>query len=65
MTNSSQPPDATKVQPLKPGDEAAPGTPGAGEDVCPVCGGRGKDDAGQTCGECQGTGKVTSGIGGG
>lgn len=50
--------------PLAPGDEAAPGTPGTGEDLCPDCGGSGKQDAGGTCPTCQGTGRVTVGIGG-
>lgn len=53
------PPDA----PMAPGDEAPPGTPGTGENVCPRCGGSGKV-AGTTCPSCQGTGKVTVGIGG-
>ncbi|MDB5947338.1 MAG: hypothetical protein JWQ33_2364 [Ramlibacter sp.] len=50
-------------QPAAPGDEAPPGTPGTGENICPTCGGSGKLAAG-TCPECQGTGKVTVGIGG-
>lgn len=49
--------------PMSPGDEAAPGTPGTGEDICPDCGGTGKR-AGRECPTCQGTGKVTVGIGG-
>ena len=49
---------------LNPGDEAAPGTPGAGENICPVCAGSGKVD-GKDCTECDGTGKVIEGIGGG
>ena len=27
---------------MGPGDEAPPGTPGAGENICPTCGGTGK-----------------------
>ena len=49
--------------PMAPGDEAPPGTPSTGEDVCRACGGSGKLD-GRTCPECEGTGKVTVGIGG-
>jgi hypothetical protein len=49
---------------LAPGDQAAPGTPGTGEDVCPQCGGSGRTDEGRACPECEGTGKVTVGIGG-
>jgi hypothetical protein len=50
---------------LKPGDEAEPGTPGAGEDLCETCGGSGKLADGKTCPECEGTGRVMRGIGGG
>ncbi|HMC17188.1 MAG TPA: hypothetical protein VKI18_16245 [Albitalea sp.] len=49
--------------PMSPGDEAPPGTPGTGEDVCPRCGGSGRLANGP-CPECDGTGKVTRGIGG-
>ena len=49
--------------PMSPGDEARPGTPGTGENVCPSCGGSGRID-GQPCPECDGTGTVTVGIGG-
>jgi DnaJ-class molecular chaperone len=49
---------------IAPGDEAPPGTPGSGENICPVCGGSGRVD-GQPCSNCQGTGRVTEGIGGG
>jgi DnaJ-class molecular chaperone len=47
-----------------PGDDAAPGTPGTGENVCPQCSGSGRVD-GNACQTCQGTGKVVEGIGGG
>jgi hypothetical protein len=50
--------------PLNPGDEAEPGTPGSGEDLCPVCDGSGTKD-GAKCEVCGGTGKVIQGIGGG
>jgi hypothetical protein len=46
-----------------PGDEAAPGTPGTGENLCRKCSGTG-DQGGQPCPECGGTGKVVEGIGG-
>jgi hypothetical protein len=49
--------------PMAPGDEAIPGTPGTGEDICRACGGSGKLNGG-ACPECEGTGKVTVGIGG-
>jgi hypothetical protein len=50
---------------LKPGDEALPGTPGTGEDICPNCGGTGKLTNGSECPTCEGTGRVIEGIGGG
>jgi hypothetical protein len=60
-------PGAQPVSPQsreRPGDEAPPGTPGTGENVCPRCGGRGRLEAGRPCPECEGTGHVTTGIGG-
>lgn len=50
---------------LNQGDEAAPGTPGTGEDVCPACSGTGVTADGKPCPACAGSGKVTEGIGGG
>jgi RecJ-like exonuclease len=50
-------------QTLNPGDEAAPGTPGTGEDVCPLCHGHGRIMRSR-CPNCGGTGKVIRGIGG-
>lgn len=50
-------------QNINPGDDAAPGTPGTGEDICPVCSGSGKEN-GQACRNCGGTGKVIKGVGG-
>lgn len=47
-----------------PGDAAAPGTPGVGENVCPDCRGTGRLDT-APCPTCAGTGKVQDGIGGG
>jgi hypothetical protein len=49
---------------LHPGDEAAPGTPGSGEDICPECLGTGQK-AGQACPHCGGSGRIVEGIGGG
>lgn len=50
---------------LKPGDEAQAGTPGTGEDLCEVCGGSGLRKDGSECPNCEGTGRVVHGIGGG
>jgi DnaJ-class molecular chaperone len=52
----------TATTPLNPGHEAAPGT---GENICGHCKGRGRMENGQPCPMCDGTGKVTEGIGGG
>lgn len=49
---------------MSPGDEAPPGTPGTGEDMCRRCSGSGQLENGQKCDECAGTGWVTVGIGG-
>jgi hypothetical protein len=48
---------------MAPGDEAPPGTEGAGEDVCPVCGGSGRQGD-EACPECAGRGTVIRGVGG-
>ena len=47
-----------------PGDEAAPGVPGTGEDVCRRCGGSGEVE-GEVCPACAGRGTIIEGIGGG
>lgn len=47
-----------------PGDDAAPGTAGTGENVCPECNGSGRIGQ-RSCPTCDGTGKVVEGIGGG
>jgi DnaJ-class molecular chaperone len=46
---------------MAPGDEAPPGTPGTGEDVCPNCGGSGRLD-GEECNNCLGRGRVIKAI---
>ena len=48
---------------MNPGDQAPPGTPGTGENICPKCGGKGSL-RGNNCEYCGGTGKVTEGVGG-
>jgi hypothetical protein len=47
-----------------PRDEAVPGTPGTGENICPACKGGGRIGA-VRCETCGGTGRVIEGIGGG
>lgn len=49
--------------PMNPGDEVPPGTEGAGDNVCPDCGGTGRRD-GDACVNCGGTGVVTQAVGG-
>lgn len=48
----------------EPGDDAAPGTPGTGESICPDCHGTGRLGT-RECATCGGTGKVIKGVGGG
>lgn len=50
---------------MKPGDEAPPGTPGTGENICPECSGKGQLASGGQCPNCGGSGKVITGIAGG
>ncbi len=57
-------PDRPQVGDMNPGDQAPPGTPGTGEDLCPVCGGSGKDEEQRPCINCGGSGKVIEAIGG-
>ncbi len=49
---------------MSPGDEAPPGTPGTGENICPTCGGSATSPDGGECPTCDGTGKVIEAIGG-
>jgi hypothetical protein len=46
-----------------PGDRVPPGTAGAGDNICPVCAGRGMTN-GQACENCGGSGKVIEPVGG-
>jgi DnaJ-class molecular chaperone len=46
---------------MAPSDEAPPGTPGTGEDVCPACGGSGRLH-GRDCDNCLGRGRVIKAI---
>ena len=55
--------DQVDAAQANPGDEAEPGTPGTGENLCRACNGSGKVE-GKACPECGGTGKVVESIGG-
>jgi DnaJ-class molecular chaperone len=52
--------DSPRVE--KPGDEADPGTPQSGENICPTCSGTGQVDN-SLCPQCKGTGTVTTLVG--
>jgi DnaJ-class molecular chaperone len=53
-----------RYEDMTPGDEAPPGEPSSGEDVCEACQGTGRVD-GERCESCGGTGRVVRGVGGG
>ena len=61
--SGDRPQGGAQKEPMAPGDEAPPGTPGTGPKVCPACGGTGRV-AGRTCPTCQGAGEITAGVGG-
>jgi hypothetical protein len=65
MTGRTGEKDGDRREPVaNPGDEAAPGTPGTGEALCPVCAGSGRRGGGERCENCGGTGRIIEGIGG-
>lgn len=45
-------------------DELPAGAPGAGENVCRICNGSGKNANGEQCSYCGGTGKVIESVAG-
>lgn len=55
-------PDPRGAADRNPGDEAAPGTPQAGETTCPECHGTGRAQTGD-CPNCGGTGRVVQIVG--
>jgi DnaJ-class molecular chaperone len=61
---TEQKPSQSQAAPMTPGDQVPPGTPGAGPNVCPTCGGTGRR-AGGDCPTCEGSGMVTEVVGGG
>ena len=56
--------DQPGTMPMNPGDEVPPGTPGAGGNICPECGGTGTRN-GAACRTCGGTGTVIEAVSGG
>jgi acyl carrier protein phosphodiesterase len=63
MTNTPPARPQTPERRLMPGDQAPPGTPGTGENICRDCQGSGRLQ-GRDCPACGGTGRVVEGIGG-
>lgn len=63
MTNTPRDQADSDRTKLNPGDQADPGTPGSGENVCPECKGSGRIGV-AACPMCGGTGKIIEGIGG-
>ncbi|RZM03391.1 MAG: hypothetical protein EOP73_05905 [Variovorax sp.] len=57
------PGSANEFQPVSPGDESPPGTPGTAKGPCPECGGSGRSEKGQRCPACDGIGTVTVNVG--
>jgi DnaJ-class molecular chaperone len=54
---------SASAQRLSPGDEAARGTPGTSEGICPHCHGSGRIGV-SSCPNCGGSGKINKAIGG-
>jgi DnaJ-class molecular chaperone len=61
--NRQTKPASGSAHKLNPGDEAARGTPGTGEDICPQCHGKGRI-GNAVCANCGGRGRIVEGIGG-
>ena len=61
-TNRPKDEGSSGVRPAA-GDDAAPGTAGTGENLCPECNGSGRIGD-RACPNCDGAGKVVEGIGG-
>lgn len=63
MINAPRDPAASDQAKPNPGDQAKPGTPGTGENICRECKGSGRIGI-TSCPNCGGTGKVIEGVGG-
>ena len=64
MTSTPKDQGSSEGTKLNPGDQAEPGTPGTGENLCPDCKGSGRIGT-TSCPNCGGTGKIIEGVGGG
>jgi hypothetical protein len=62
-TPTSPDPKVGAANPRSPGDEAAPGSPQTGEDICPECNGSGKKADQTACPNCGGSGRVVRIVG--
>lgn len=63
MTSTPKDQASSEGTKLNPGDQAEPGTPGTGENLCPECKGSGRIGV-TSCPNCGGTGKIVEGVGG-
>jgi heme-degrading monooxygenase HmoA len=63
VIDGDQPPHATAGATSENPEQVSAGTPGAGENICRRCGGKGQVEGG-ACPDCGGTGKVVTPIGG-
>ena len=63
MNKTTQDQGAADKPKLNPGDQAEPGTPGVGENVCPECKGSGRIGA-APCQPCGGAATIIEGVGG-
>jgi hypothetical protein len=62
-TRSREKPEMQGANPMcNPGDEAARGTAGTGDDICPECPGKGRIEGSHPY--CGGSGTITRAIGG-
>lgn len=61
--NTSSSPEVPGANQRHPGDEAEPGTPQTGEDICPECNGSGQKNGQAQCPNCGGTGRIVKIVG--
>ena len=63
VKRTAGPNDEGTAADMNPGDQAPPGSPQTGENVCRKCNGKGTTPAGGPCEDCGGTGKVIEIVG--